>query len=198
MKNSIPSLFSNPATIGSLVGTFEFVLNKIVQTLGGMLPAQVIASSRTSAGHFVQIQPLITLLKTDGSTLSQSQIPRVPVYTLGGAGIFLSCDLVPGDLGWMKANDRDISLFLQSYKEAKPNTLRIKSFSDAVFFPDIMTGYTISPSDTGALIISNLTGTVKISVSQTGVTILSPLMTLTGNLLVNGNIGATGTITPGV
>jgi hypothetical protein len=39
----------------------------------------------------------------------------------GGGGVVLNFNLKPGDLGWIKASDRDLSLFLQSFKaEPRP------------------------------------------------------------------------------
>ncbi len=198
MKNSIPSVFNDPASTDSLVGVLKFVFNKLLQNTDGMLPAKVIAYNRAEEPNFVQVQPLIAILKTDNKTTSRPQIAKVPLFTLGGGGFFINFNLNPGDLGWIKASDRDISLFLQSYEESKPNTLRVKSFSDAVFYPDVMRGYTIAETDLEGMVISNTAGTIKIVLTDLGVNITCPLMTLNGNLLVNGNIGATGTITPGV
>jgi len=193
-----PSLQNDPSVKDNLAGTLQFVLNKFLQSVDGMLPAQVIAYNRVTAPNLVQVQPLIYIVTTDNSTVTRPQIASVPLFTGGGGGFFISFNLKPGDLGWIKANDRDISLFLQSYTATKPNTLRKKNFADAVFYPDIMRGFTIAPEDLTGLVISSIDGTVKIVLSEGMITMTAPLITMNTALLqVNGNIAATGTITPG-
>lgn len=202
--NSNPSLQLDPAVIGSLAGTLQFVLKKFLQNVDGMLPAQVVAYDRINKPSFVQVKPLIKILKTDGTSVSRDFIPEIPVFIGGGGGFFISYNLKPGDLGWISANDRDISLFIQNQTEAEPNTVRVKSFSDAVFYPSVLWNYVIAPEDAEGLILSSNDGNVKIVLTPDTITltapiisVICPLVTLTGNLQVNGNIAATGTITPG-
>jgi hypothetical protein len=196
--NNNPSLQFDPSVKDNFAGTIQFILNKFLQSIDDMLPAQVIAYNRETQPNLVQVQPLIYIVTTNNSTLSRPQIASVPLFTGGGGGFFISFNLKPGDLGWIKANDRDISLFLQTYKTSKPNTLRTKSFSDAVFYPDVMRGFTIAPEDLTGLIISSIDGTVKIVLSEGLITLTAPSIVMNTALLqVNGNIAATGTITPG-
>lgn len=206
MSNNNPSI--NPANNGSLAGTLQFVFSKLAQQTDGMLPAKVIKYDRDT--NRVQVQILITLITTDGSQIPRPQVASLPVLLIGGGGFFLSFPLKSGDLGWVMASDRDISLFLQSYSQSPPNTNRIKSFSDGVFIPDAMTGYTIDSDDDDKFVIQNLDGTVKISISDTDIDIVAltkvnidcPLVTVNpsspGLFAVNGNITASGTITPSV
>lgn len=187
-RGNNPSI--DPANNNSLAGTLQFVFNKMIQGIDGMLPAKVIAFDRET--NRVQVQLLIQMITTDNTLVSRPQIASVPVLMLGGGGYMINFPLNPGNLGWVLANDRDISLFLQTYDEAQPNTWRVKQFSDGVFIPDIMTNFTVNPEDDGNLVISTTDGTVRISISPLQVKITAPL------LLVDGNIAATGTITPGV
>ena len=83
---------------------------------------------------------------------------------MGGGGVVLSFDLQPGALGWLKANDRDISLVTQAYRDHAPNTLRLHSFQDAVFVPDVMTGYTIPAEDESHAVLQTLDGSVRVAV----------------------------------
>lgn len=204
--NNNPSI--NPADNGSLAGTLQFVYKKLAQGTDGMLPAKVINYDRDS--NRVSVQLLINLITTDGSQVPRPQLASIPVLLLGGGDYFISFPIDTGNLGWVMANDRDISLFLQSYAQSPPNTNRIKSFSDAIFIPDIMTGYTINPSDANNMVIQNNAGTVKISLSSTQINISAPLKvnidcplvtvnpTIPGLFAVNGSITASGTITPGI
>lgn len=160
--NNNPSL--DPADNGSLAGTLQFVFKKLLQSVDNLLPAKVIEYDRTN--NRVSVQILISLITTSNTLVSRQQISSIPVFVMGGGGYFLSFPLKPGDLGWIAANDRDISLFLQSYNEAAPNTNRVKSFSDAVFIPDIMHGYTIDGADEDKLVIQDTDGNAKITLGD--------------------------------
>lgn len=162
----------DPANNNSLAGTLQFAFYKMMQGVNGMLPAQVIAYDRDT--NRVQVQLLIAVVSTSGAQISRPQVASIPVLMLGGGNFFLSYNLNAGDLGWVIANDRDISLFLQSYKEAAPNTARVKSFSDGLFIPSVMTGYTIDPSDAENAVLQSLDGTVKISLGTAQIKVAAP------------------------
>ena len=220
-SNNIPSI--EPANNNSLAGTLQFSFLKLMQGVNGMLPATVIAFDRTQ--NRVQVQLLITILTTSGEQVARQQIASLPVLLLGGGGYVLNFNLNAGDLGWVLASDRDISLFLQSYSQSPPNTARMFSFSDGLFIPDVMRGYTIDPTDAENAVLQNLDGTIAISLTPTGVKIRGGLtveglltaqgglaisggvggsvnitgdVNMTGELAVDGNITATGDITPHV
>jgi hypothetical protein len=185
-----PSL--NPANQGTLAGTLQFVFNKFMQDVNGMLPAQIIAFDRTA--NRAQVQPLISMLTTSGAAVPRSQIASVPVLLLGGGGFMLNFNLKPGDLGWIAANDRDISLFLQSYGQTAPNTTRVFDFSDGLFIPDVMRGYTIASDDNASAVLQSIDGTVKISLGTNTINIVANSATLPNTINVTAN-GAAGVIT---
>lgn len=195
----------DPANNDSLSGLMRFAFYKLLQGVNGMLPAKVIAYDRTT--NRVQVQLLIAVVTTNGAQISRPQIASLPVLVLGGGGFMLSFNLNPGDLGWVIANDRDISLFLQTYHQSAPNTGRIKNFADGLFVPDIMTGYTINSEDASNAVLQSTDGTVKISLGTGKITISAPLVeidnynptTITpagGIFQIVGAIQATGSITP--
>lgn len=211
----------DPSNNGSLAGSMQFAFNKMMQATNRMLPARVINYDRTK--NRAQVQLLINMITTDGSQVPRAQLSSVPVMLFGGGGFFISFPLKTDDLGWLLANDRDISLFLQNYNQAPPNTTRMANFSDGVFIPDVMHGYTINGDDEDAVVLQNLNGSTRITINPTdGVKITSPNVEIDGNLTVTGsltgqsglnitgtslltgdlnvvgNITATGTITPGV
>ena len=215
--NNNPSI--NPADNGSLAGSIKFAYSKMIQQTDGMLPAKVINYDR--ATNRVQVELLITLITTGGAQVPRPQIASLPVLILGGGGYMISFPLNSGDLGWVSANDRDISLFLQSYAQSPPNTERVKNFSDGLFIPDAMTGYTIDGADSDSLVIQNKSGTEKVTLGTAGIKVESavevevtaPLVTVdastvsisspaisismtspTNIIQLNGSILATGTI----
>jgi hypothetical protein len=190
----------DPANDDSLIGTLKNTYKKFLQSTDDMLPAKVVAFDR--ATNRARVQPLIMVLGTDGGKTTRAQIDSLPVFQIGGGGFGLFFNLHPGDLGWIKANDRDISLFTQTYAEAKPNTLRLHTFSDAVFFPDVMIGYTISGEDADHCVLQNLSGTVRVAIWQDRVKItaprtdiISPAINMTGNVVLTGNFTSVGTMT---
>lgn len=205
MSNANPSL--DPADNNSLAGAMAFAMKKAMQQSNGMLPARVIKYDRSA--NRVQVQILINQVATDNTQIPRPQLASIPVFVFGGGGFRLSFPLKPGDLGWVKANDRDISGFLQSYSQTAPNTPRLSSFSDGVFFPDVMTGLdTIAGADAEKAVLQNADGSVTISIGSdsldikttttVSITATTSVNVITPVLAVTGNITATGTITPGV
>ncbi len=180
----------NPADNDSLAGVMRFAFQQLMRGVDGMLPARVLAYDRTA--NRVQVELMIAMITTSGTQVSRAQIANLPVINIGGGGYILNFPLKEGDLGFVCANDRDISLFLQSYAESPPNTMRVKSFSDGVFIPSVLTGYDVSGED-GKMVLQNLDGTVRISLSETDMRLTapaifldSPITTVTGELVVDG------------
>jgi hypothetical protein len=191
MSNADPS--RDPGDDDSLLGTLNTVLRKFLQNTDDMLPARVVAYDRVK--NRAQVQPLIALVTTSGDQVQRAQIASVPVIQAGGGGFVLSFNLQPGNLGWIKANDRDISLFLQRFKGGPPNTKRMHSFEDAVFIPDVMTGYTLGGEDAEAAVLQSMDGAYKVSVGGgrvklaaggSSVTVSPSGVAIVGTLTING------------
>lgn len=158
----IPSV--DPASEGTLPGVIRQAFKKMLQGIDGQLPAQVISYDRQS--NRATVQPLVTRLTTDGKPHDRGTFATMPVLALGGGGFYINFPLKPGDRGWIEASDRDISLFMQGDTMAQPNTLRMHSFSDGRFVPDVMGAYTFDGEDEGKMTISSLDGKVKITLSD--------------------------------
>ena len=137
-----------------------------------MLPARVIAYDRKS--NRAQIKPLVNLLTTEGKEIERPQIASVPVFQIGGGGMMLNFNLKPGDLGWIKANDRDISLSMQSGGEAKPNSFRKHSFEDGLFFPDAMRNFVINDEDAENAVLQTTDGAVRVAIWPDFVKVTAP------------------------
>lgn len=189
----------DPSERHDLTGVIRYVLQKFLQGVDGMLPAMVVATNRKT----VSVQPLISIITTGVEIVQRPLISQIPVQWPGGGGFVFSFPLKPGDLGWIKANDRDISLFLQSIQAGNvaaspPNTSRKHSFSDAVFIPDTMSyGVTIADGDADNVVLQSYDGTTKIAMGTGVVNILAPtsMNITTPTLTVNGQIVATESIT---
>tara|TARA_R110000851_G_scaffold296559_1_gene451717 strand:+ start:1954 stop:2610 length:657 start_codon:yes stop_codon:yes gene_type:complete len=155
-----------------LTGAFNVMISHINKKMQNSLPVKVTKVS--SDRKFVNVQPQILVVDSEGRTIIRAEIKGIPVVTSGAGNFLISFDISVGDLGWIEASDRDISLFKQSYEQSKPNTKRMHNFSDARFVPDIMTNFVIAEEDAGALVIQNRDGSVKISLNGTRIKMQSP------------------------
>jgi hypothetical protein len=197
-KQHIPS--TDPANEGDLSGVFRHVMGKFTEQLDVMLPAKVISYDRGT--NRATVQPLIKVLTTGSPTvgISRATIINIPVYQIGCGQFTLNFPIQAGDLGWIHACDRDISIFAQGGTESAPNTLRKHNFADSVFYPDSIGGWSIS--DSSAAVLQTKDGNISVSVGASAVTlkaggssmvVSSSGVAITGGTVThNGiNIGAT-------
>lgn len=183
----------NAADYSSLNGVLRLWMTKFLQQVDDMLPAQVIAYD--AASNTAQVQPLISFVTTSNQVVQRAQVASVPVLQLSGGGFLLNFPINSGDLGWIKSNDRDISLFMQTGEVSPPNTQRKHSFEDAIFIPQAARSLiTIDSQDAANVVLQNYAGTCKISISQTnitvtapnGVTVDTPIATFTKDVEIDG------------
>lgn len=194
--NAPPS--HSAASEDMLIGLLQESYRKFLQQTDNMLPARVSSYNRDT--NIAVVRPMINMLTTDGQQVERGEV-AVRVFQYGGYGLFFSFPLEVGDLGWIKACDRDISLFLQNFESAPPNTQRLHSFGDAVFFPDIMPYSQVSSEDQTAAVLQNRDGDTKISVKAGLIKLLSattpsskidveaPNINLDGKTKLMGNVG---------
>lgn len=181
-----PTILSHdPADSGSLSGALRIVARKLGEQTDGQLPAVVISYDRDR--NVATVKPLIKKIMMDGSSGSRNNLAEIPVLALGGGGFVINFPLEAGDKGWIEASDRDISLFIQSMEESKPNTFRIHSFSDGRFIPDIFRAYTISGEDSGRMVIQKLDGTVKISLGESDMKLTAPTLNFNDAMTVTAS-----------
>ena len=147
-----------------LIGAFNVFEHYIKKKTQNCLPVKVTKVSKDR--KFVNVQPQVKTVLSGDKVKSKAEIKGVPVATDGAGNFLMSFNVSVGDLGWIESSDRDISLFKQSYAEAKPNTRRMHSFEDGRFIPDIMTNFTIAEEDAAAVVIQNRDGSVKIALDE--------------------------------
>lgn len=189
--NAPPS--KNPANEDNLGGVFNIVLRKFLQGVDDCLPARVVSYDRDT--NIATVQPVVSLLTTDGRRVDRATVAQVPAFRFGGGGFSLSYPLVPGDLGWIKANDRDISMFLQTLAVGGPNTHRMHSFEDGWFIPDHLRQIVIAgedadcavlQSDDGSLKLSIGAGRVKMQAGESSVEVTPTRVDINGTFYING------------
>lgn len=159
--NNVPS--NDPANDDSLTGLIRLAFGKLMQGTDGMLPARVVAFNNNRNRPRVTVQPLVSIITTGGQRVRRAQIASLPVFQFGAGGYMLSFPITTGSLGWILASDRDISVFLQSYKESQPQTFRKKNFADAVFIPDMMNDYAIDAEDADNPVFQSADGSVRLA-----------------------------------
>lgn len=187
--NAQPS--KNPADDGTLAGTLRTAFRKLMQGVDGMLPARVLAYDRER--NVATVQPLVAVLTTAGQAVPRAQVAEVPVVALGGGGFVMHFPLRAGDLGWIEASDRDISLFTQALAEAPPNTHRLHNFADGRFIPDSFRQFEAGAVGSDAMAIQSLDGSVRVELSPgrlllvaPDVTVDTPMASFTGDVTVAG------------
>jgi hypothetical protein len=186
--STLPSIPSKPpASQGNLGAILAWCFNKFMQKTDGQLPAEIISYNR--ATNRARVRPLISMIATSGQRVSRAPIASVPVVALGGGGFFVNFPLQKGDLGWIEASDRDISLYLQTLAESPPNSKRIHSFEDARFVPDVMSQYTFTPTD-GAMVISSLDGTTRVEMSPGKISLFAADVEINSTTFNINNSGA--------
>lgn len=170
---------SSQASNGSLAGKMSDTLSKWLRgEVDDMLPATVI--SYDDATNRAVIRPLVMIGTTSGGKVPRAQVPNIPVFRFGGGGYFMRHPIKPGDFGWIKANDRDISLIMQAAGgEEWPNTERLHSFSDAMFFPDTVKDWIIDGGNIDASVWQSIGGEVCISLHEDKVEIKAGENTIT-------------------
>ncbi len=193
--SSPPNL--DKANDGDFAGVMTDVLQNFLRGVDDMIPAKVV--SYDDATNRAVIKPLVMLGTTDGQKISRAQLSNIPVFRFGGGGFFIRFPVKPGDFGWLKATDRDMSLIMQrGGLEDWPNTLRQHSFSDGMFFPDTLKSWVIDGANADALVIQSLDGSVCVSLHSGKVKIEAADIEIVGNMSVTGtmtnngvNIGST-------
>lgn len=193
--SSPPNL--DKANDGDFAGVMTDVLQNFLRGVDDMIPAKVVSYDDTT--NRAVIKPLVMIGTTDGQKISRAQLSNIPVFRFGGGGFFIRFPVKPGDFGWLKATDRDMSLIMQrGGLEDWPNTLRQHSFSDGMFFPDTLKSWVIDGANADALVIQSLDGSVCVSLHSGKVKIEATDIEMVGNMSVTGtmtnngvNIGST-------
>lgn len=172
----------------------------------GMLPAMVMEFDRDK--NIAKVQILSQVVTNSGVGNTRKLLINIPCISFGCGTFHVSFPLKKGSLGWILAADRDITEFLRTLSEFKPKSSRIKTFSDGLFFPDVLRNYVIGGEDVDAMVIQSTDGKTKISIRKQDIKIAAPIKVVvdtpdsefTGNvsiakkLTVNGASELKGTL----
>lgn len=172
-------LVKRPGDDQSLASTLRFFQRAISMDIECCLPARVSSYDRVANIATLVPQIMTTVRSTTGTDLIRNQrvaIPGIPVLSLGAGNFHINFPVKEGDLGWIYACDRDISLFLQSLT-AQPAGLEGAShkFSDAIFIPDTYRNYTINAEDADAMVIQSVDGATRVSIRADNIKVTAPV-----------------------
>lgn len=163
-----------------------------------MLPAIIISYDRKN--NVATVQPLIMIEKVDKTYSSRHKLTQINVLGIGGGGFHISFPLKEGDLGWIVAGDRDISIYKQELKESPPNTSIPRTFAQGLFVPDVMRKYSVAAEDSSAMVIQSIDGETKISIRDDNIKIATtvkflvdaPLSEFTNDVNILGKLTVAG------
>lgn len=184
MPNQPAAPSRKPGQGDDLTSAMDLVLRKFLLDVDDMLPARVVAYDPPPVNR-AQIEILYKVTMTDGSLNSLSAPAEVPVQFPGGGGFVFTFPLKPGNLGWIKAVDRDMSLFLQSYEAEPGNTTRLHCFEDGLFIPDLMHAFTMANAEGISLQTDDGANAVSITSSSAILKVGGAMLTLTEGKLVS-------------
>lgn len=184
----------------SLAAALKFAQKSMLMDLNGCIPAQVEEYDHVRNVATVRPMIMITALNPKGGDHIRTPrpvLPDTPVMSFGAGGFHLHFPLKKGDLGWLYANDRDITLFLQNLAQAPAGSDGPShSFRDGVFIPDVLRQYTLQDEDTGACVLQTTDGTTRISIRNNHIKVTAPdhveintpLTHMTGDCQIDGNL----------
>lgn len=177
MFNSvIPS--NNPADTHSKAGQTEFLFDKLLSRIEKIAPAQIVSYDRKNNRAVVQI--LNQSITSEGGKVTKKVISDIPALNLCGGGFVFSFPIKPGDIGWICAADRNISIFKQTLKIFAPATYEKHRYKDGFFIPNHINGFEYSADDENAVILTSLDGNTKISIKNNQVDIVANSVNLGG------------------
>lgn len=191
----------SPADTGSLAAAVHrYMQTYMRENVNDMVPAKIV--SYDVASNRATIQPLIDMVDTDGKSIRRPPLGDIPVYRLGGGDYAMVINLQPGDFGWLKAVDMDISRTMASAsgERSSPPTDRTHSFSNGIFFPDC--GFGVTPASGQGMTLQSksgaqysgldgsgqprMVGETPTIIGSNSLNITSPNTNLSGNATIGG------------
>jgi Phage protein Gp138 N-terminal domain len=195
----------NPADQESTPSALDKMLRDFFLNVDDCLPAIILSYDRVS--NVATVKPLIPRVRIDDTIVERNEVIEVQVLSIGGGGFNLNFPMAQGDLGWIKATDRDLDNFKKTLAEAAPATCRTHTFSDSMFFPDVMRNYVVVGEHSGEAVFQSVDGSnrvaigtdrIKIAVGSTYIELIAgKIKMVTGGLLevVSGESTFSGNVT---
>ena len=162
-------------------GDITYAINQAISqhmrdNVDDMLPATVV--SYNAATNRAVVKPLSVMVDSVGKQIEREPIGDIPVYRYGGGGFLVTLPVQPGDFGWLKASDRDITHNLTTTgTQARPQTGRTHSFSDGMFYPD--TAANVPGASGSEMSMRSVSGGSKLDIGSSNIGLTSSTMAAT-------------------
>jgi phage baseplate assembly protein gpV len=163
-------------------------IRKVYETMRVAMPAVIESYDPTTSLATVRLS--IPHVRDDDEALEVPLISAVPVLWPRAGQASITYPLQRGDWGLVIHCDGDIGKWATELDASKPQSKRRHAWTDAVFLPQ-----------THGLQASSLTGLQlayganTVTLTEAGVVVNAPTITLVGNTTVQGNLAVTGTST---
>jgi len=172
-------------TGGSDFNAISFVARMIIA--GRTHAALVQVKSCTNNGSVspigvVSVNPLVGQVDGFGNVVSHSIVYNLPYQRIQGGSSAVILDPVVGDIGLAVICDRDSSIAKSTGAQSAPGSLRQNNWADGMYL--------------GAF-ISTIAPTQFVQFNASGVTVTTPntFTVNAANIVINGNVATTGTLT---
>lgn len=120
----------------------------------------------------VVVSPAVLRTASDGSPLGWADITTTILTPFGGS-MFLSMPVSVGDTGWLVGSDLDTYKFKQDKKPSQQTIFTRHQYQFGFFVPDMINGYTVSDDDSGAIVLSSIDGSTKITIKGNEISLVS-------------------------
>lgn len=152
----------NPSDQESTPSAMMKMLRDFMLNVDDCLPAIVVNYDRGT--NIATVKPLITRLTVNDEAVPRNQVVDVEVFSFGGGGFHINFPLGPGDLGWIKASDRDLSNYRASLGESPPASSVTHSFDSSLFLPDVFRKYVIQGEHADEAVFQSVNGTNRVAI----------------------------------
>lgn len=183
-----------PEDSGDPFNAISFLVRQLIAQMSTMKLVQVKAvhsDGAVAAAGTVDVLPLVNQIDGNNNGTPHGTVYGIPWFRLQGGLNAVICDPQVDDIGYVVVSDRDISNVKSTKAQANPGSFRKFDLADGIYVGGCLMGtpeqYVLFTSD--GIKIADKNGNV-LEMKNDGIHV-------TGGLIVNGAITATGNITAG-
>lgn len=200
--------FEQPADGMSEYAAIFFAIEQRLAQISTVTLAKVTGvtnSGDLSPVGFVDLQPLVNQIDGAGNSIPQAVINNVPYFRLQGGNNAIVMDPKPGDIGMVGFANRDLTAVKANKTQSNPGSYRRFSSSDGLYFGGLLNGapnQVIQFNSEGITVQSPTKITLKapdvLIEAGNKVTIDTPLVEMTGQMIQTGEKGSGATTRGGL
>ena len=167
------------------------------KAFAGLVKVLAVHGGGVGAPATVDVQLMVNQIDGFGNQTPHGEISGLPCFRLQGGTNAIITDPVIGDEGQAVICDRDISTVKATGAISGPGSYRQNDWADGCYFGSFLgkTPIQYIRFTPAGITIVDMNGNTIVMASG-GITLTGTLVTVQGNLQVDGNINATGTISP--